>query len=153
MEIIDNDIYDATTTGGANCAVLMDHTKADQSMTMAGAGKNMASVYTAVADLIEDYNNPEHPGELVPEIVRVRSGYVSVWKVYKHEGKWIQRLVWDKKQTSTSGGGNPVIADFDGDGQRDTSIPSNRVLKRDCRTIIRYALCATMNRWHTTMPP
>ena len=122
MEIIDNDIYDATTTGGGNCAVLMNHTKADQSMTMAGAGKNMASVYTAVADLIEDYNNPEHPGELVPEIVRVRSGYVSVWKVYKHEGKWIQRLVWDKKQTSTSGGGNPVIADFDGDGQRDIGV-------------------------------
>ena len=122
MEIVETDIYDATTTGGGKCAVLLDHTKADQSMTLDGKAAKTQYHYTAVADLIEDYNDPDHPGELVPEIVRVRSGYVSVWKVYKHEGKWKQRLIWEKKQTSTTGGGNPVIADFDGDGQRDIGV-------------------------------
>ncbi len=122
MEIIDNDIYDATTTGGGACAVLMNHADGTQSMTMSGDAKKIDSLYTAVADLIEDENDPAHPGELKPEIIRVRKGNVSVWKVYKHEGRWIQRLVWDKPQTSSAGGGNPVVADFDGNGQRDIGV-------------------------------
>ncbi len=125
MEVIDTDIYDASTTGGGACQVLISHTNAAQSMKLDGTAAKEDYRYTAVADLIEDYNDPAHPGELKPEIVRVRNGYVSVWKVYKTvvDGKpvWKQRRIWETQQTST-GGGNPVIADFDGDGQRDIGV-------------------------------
>ncbi len=79
-------------------------------------------LYSAYADMVPDDNDPANPGELVPEIVRVGNGRVSVWKVYKNGDKWSQKLVWDKPQTSTSGGGNPVIADFDGDGNPDIGV-------------------------------
>ncbi len=103
MEIILNEVYD----NQCNVIIPADSKKWN---------------YAAAADLIPDENNPEYPGELKPEIVRVRSGYVSVWKVYKNDGKWTQRMIWEEKQTSTSGGGNPVIADFDGNTQPDIGV-------------------------------
>ena len=94
--------------------------------------------YAAVADLIPDDNDPENPGELVPEIARVKSGYVSVWKVYKNTVKnsdGTEKVVWSEKQkwmspivnnkgVAGSGGGNLVIADFDGNGQPDIGVAS-----------------------------
>ncbi|MGI5830034.1 MAG: hypothetical protein ACOX8U_07720 [Bradymonadia bacterium] len=78
--------------------------------------------YVGVADLLKDENKPEHPGELVPEIVRVRDGRVSVWKIYKTDAGWSQRKIWDEEVAGANGGGNPIIADFDGDGQRDIGV-------------------------------
>ncbi len=118
MEIINTDIWDN------QCNVILNHSDAKQSMNMDGSPNATGYWYTAVADLVKD--DGKYPGELVPEIVRVRSGFVSVWKVYKNvvDGKpvWSQRLVWEAKQTSNVGGGNPVIADFDGDGDPDIGV-------------------------------
>ena len=119
MEIIDDHIFDK------DCQIIMN--KNDASYDKDGTTKkNTSYLYVAVADLVPDAKDPNWPGELVPEIVRVRSGYVSVWKVYKKmvDGKavWSQRLVWEAKQTSNVGGGNPVIADFDGDGDPDIGV-------------------------------
>ncbi|MBQ9818214.1 MAG: VCBS repeat-containing protein [Proteobacteria bacterium] len=79
--------------------------------------------YAAVADLLPDAGEA---GELVPEIVRVKassasSGSVSVWKVYKNGSTWSQKKIWEKSHPG-GGGGNPVIADFDGDGQKDIGV-------------------------------
>ena len=83
--------------------------------------------YMAVADLLEDEKDENYPGELVPEIVRVGNGILSVWKVYKTTDasgnvKWSQRKIWQEKTTSNSGGGNPVVADFNGDGKPDIGV-------------------------------
>ncbi len=110
MEIISDHIFDK------NCQIAMN--KDSASFNRNGSQNKQSYWYTAVADLVKDDNDPNWPGELVPEIVRVRSGFVSVWKVYKTvvEGKtvWKQRLVWESEQSSRVGGGNPVIGDFDG---------------------------------------
>ena len=116
MEIIDTDIYNN------NCKVIVDHTNKGASFDKAGNQANEQYWYTAVADLIPDENDPNYPGELVPEIVRVRSGKVSVWKVYKTSSGWKQRRMWESNQTYPSGGGNPVIGDFDGDGDPDIGV-------------------------------
>ncbi|MBO4350080.1 MAG: VCBS repeat-containing protein [Proteobacteria bacterium] len=72
--------------------------------------------FTAVADLIKDGGEA---GELVPEIVRVKSinagtGAVSAWKVFKNGDKWTQKKMWETVHPG-GGGGHPNIADFDGD--------------------------------------
>ncbi len=120
MEIINTDIYDN------NCKIIADHTKASQTMNADGTGNNQEYDYVAVANLIPNDNDPNRPGELIPEIVKVRSGYVSVWKVYRNGDNWTQRMVWEEKQTSTKGGGNPVIADFDGDGDPDIGVAGEK---------------------------
>jgi len=118
MEIIDRDIYDMSVTNGSECKMILPRSEEGW-------------YYSAVADLLPNDNDPNYPGELIPEIVRVSSGRVSVWKVYKNEKinadgsksvQWSQRKIWDKPQTSSSGGGNPVIADFDGDGHADIGV-------------------------------
>ncbi len=103
MEIISKEVYDN------KCNVIMPAAETNW-------------YYAAVADLLEDENSPEYPGELKPEILRVGSGRVSAWKVYQNGDVWTQRKVWDKPQTSPQLGGNPVIADFDGDGRPDIGI-------------------------------
>lgn len=113
-----------------DCNLLMDE-------ALSADGKPENWYYAAVADLIPDDKDPEHPGELVPEIARVRSGYVSVWKVYKNTVKdgdkekvvWSERQVWksqivDNKGNPGVGGGNLVIADFDGNHEPDIGVAS-----------------------------
>ncbi len=87
-----------------------------------GASDGAHWYYSAVADLMKDSADAAATGELVPEIVRVKSGYVSVWKVFFKDGKWSQKKAWEKPQTTTRGGGNPVIADFDGNGEPDIGV-------------------------------
>ncbi len=86
-------------------------------------GKAAGWGYQAVADLLPDDGTA---GEAIPEIVRVKgttsSGSVSVWKAYKGaDGKWTQKKVWEKAHPG-NGGGNPIIADFNGDGQADIGV-------------------------------
>ncbi|MBQ9396271.1 MAG: hypothetical protein IJU23_12270 [Proteobacteria bacterium] len=123
MEIINTDIYHGTPANGSTtCDMILDHTNATQSQNKDGSANSTSYWYVAVADLIDDENDPNHPGELKPEIVRVRSGKVSAWKVYHHNGVWKQRLIWETDQSTSVGGGNPVIADFDGDGYADVGV-------------------------------
>ena len=114
-EIIGNDIYDGTQTDeNGFCKKILPESEAGW-------------YYAAIADLIPDESNPAETGELIPEVIRVGSGRVSVWKIFKTKDengnpKWSQKAAWSKDQTSKSGGGNPVIADFDGDGKRDIGV-------------------------------
>ena len=83
--------------------------------------------YEAVADLMPNDNDPAWPGELVPEIVRVKSGVVSVWKVYKVENEdgsvtWKQRNKRNTTVPGNKGNGAPTVADFNGDGTRDIGL-------------------------------
>ncbi len=79
--------------------------------------------FPAVANVVP---NNGKPGELIPEIVRVKSisketGYVSAWKVYKNNGVWTQEKVWEQTHPG-GGGGHPNIADFDGDTKAEIGI-------------------------------
>lgn len=83
--------------------------------------------YAAVADMLPTAGEE---GELVPEIVRVKGinvneGYVGVWKVYKNNGVWTQKQIW-KTQHPGGGGGNPVIADFNGDGMPEIGVAGGK---------------------------
>lgn len=123
MEIINSDIYHGTpSSDGTTCEMILNHEDATQSMNADKTANSTVYNYVAVADLIPDENDPNWPGELTPEIVRVRDGKVSAWKVYKNDGVWSQRLMWETDQSTNVGGGNPVIADFDGDGQSDVGV-------------------------------
>ncbi len=104
-EIIADKIYD---TG---CQVISNES------TSAGWG------YAAVADILP---STDEEGELVPEIVRVKgdsstSGGVGVWKVYKKDGVLTEKKVWAVTNPG-GGGGNPVIADFNGDGLNEIGV-------------------------------
>jgi hypothetical protein len=114
MEIISQDIYNN------KCERIVNG-------TTGCSGATCSRYYTAVADMLPDDNDPGYPGELVPEIVRVGAGHVNVWKVYKTtdgSGKttWSQRMKWTAKFPGAAGGGNPTVADFNGDGQRDIAV-------------------------------
>ena len=90
---------------------------------VANSGVNYGWGFTAVADLIDDKGKP---GELKPEIVRVKSlsaknGAVSVWKVYKNGNTWTQEKQWETTHPG-GGGGHPNIADFDGDTKAEIGI-------------------------------
>ncbi|GEM_PF-409588 len=106
MEIIADVMYDK------DCNKIMDI-----------PSKETKWAYTAVADILPSDGKA---GELVPEIVRTKpvskdEGYVSVWKVYKNGSTWTQEKVWETKHPG-GGGGNPVIADFDGDGKAEIGV-------------------------------
>ncbi|MBQ9242724.1 MAG: hypothetical protein IJ165_05795 [Proteobacteria bacterium] len=112
------------------CNLIMDETEKDWG-------------FSAVADLIPDQGGE---GELVPEIVRVKSlstnvntgGFVSVWKVYKNGSTWTQKKMWETKHPG-GGGGHPNIADFDGDKKAEIGIAGGSkyaVFKGDTGAII-----------------
>ena len=125
MEIVANGIYDY------QCKNIL----ADPHNTSSHGGVRL---YLGIADILDDANDPAHPGELVPEIVGVGKGRVILWKVYKNKdanGKdvWSYQSMWDVKFPganskpgalvyATSGGGSPTIADFNGDGKRDIAV-------------------------------
>ena len=123
-EIIGHKMYDN------KCNLLMDETEKDWG-------------FSAVADMIP---NQGGDGELVPEIVRVKSlstnvdngGFVSVWKVYKNGNTWTQKKMWETKHPG-GGGGHPNIADFDGDKKAEIGIAGGSkyaVFKGDTGAII-----------------
>jgi len=123
-EIIGHKMYDN------KCNMIMDEAEASWG-------------FTAVADLLPEQTDPKATGELVPEIVRVKSlsssnGYVSVWKVYKKDGKWTQEKKWETKHPG-GGGGHPNIADFDGDKKPEIGLAGGSkyaVFKGDTGTVL-----------------
>ena len=126
MEIISSTaIYDS------NCNLLVD----------GGSGGQIA-----IADFMPSAADAAATGELVPEIVHTRNllrgGQFEFWKIYKKNNVWSWKKVWNAPipisykrakangydcNTSTagqcySGGGHPVIADFNGDGMADVGV-------------------------------
>ena len=85
--------------------------------------------FVAVADLMPDSDTAAADGELVPELAMVTSGAnggsFEFWKVYLKDGAWSVKKAKNLKipvdssrvtqNRNASGGGNPVIADFNGD--------------------------------------
>ena len=108
------------------------------------------SGFVAVADLMPDSENASEKGELVPELVRVVSGalegHFEFYKIYKKDGVWSTARAWQapipinyertksvrgvdcalpanvSNGVCNSGGGAPVIADFNGDGIPDVGV-------------------------------
>ncbi len=109
--------------------------------------------HIAIADLMPSGDDAAETGELVPEIAHVVSGYnggkfyfTKIYKTIDGDGKayWSAQTVWEAKipvdETRpnyikncangaytghcNSGGGTPVVADFNGDGVPDVGVAS-----------------------------
>ena len=119
-EIIGHRMYDN------NCNLLMEDPTCTFSEPTTSGAPGACWGFAAVADMMPNDNAEDKPGELVPEIVRVNHGNVSVWKVYNNkdaDGKtvWTQQKKWEHAHPG-GGGGHPNIADFNGDKKADIGI-------------------------------